>query len=225
MFVSPQIKIKDGKILVTTSFLNSGIEVIDKSKIKIPANEKNAISQFAKAYVDHKENGIIRSSRIAGDIGEFYACRHLDLKISSNKTEKGNDARHKNGLPFEIKTRRVYASGRCLSEARRLNNLDGKSADYLIVVAIDRAFKFPGMWLISRKNITNPKSTHLGVVNNTTGSLNLIPGTISWLKTGDKFTSFYLKKILVKSKTAPTSTVGKRQASKKGKVIIPNQKK
>ncbi|MDB5222026.1 MAG: hypothetical protein JWN83_693 [Chitinophagaceae bacterium] len=190
----PSNKIKDGKILVTSSYLNSGIEVIGKSEIKLPTKEKKAISEFAKAYIELEENGIIRSRRIVGDIGEFYACRHLDLEISSNKTEKGIDARHKNGLTFEIKTRRVYKSGRRLSEARRLNNLDGKSADYLIVVALDRAFKCAGMWLIPMKNIRNPKSAHLGIVNHTPGGLNLISSTISWLKTGDKFISFYVKK-------------------------------
>jgi hypothetical protein len=190
----PVNKIKENRITVTSALLSSGIEVFDKGEIKIPAKEKQAISDFAKAYIDLEVSGIIRSRRIVGDIGEFYACRHLDLQISSNKTEKGIDARHENGLTSEIKTRRVYESGRRLSEARRLNNLDGKSADYLVVVALDRAFKCAGMWLIPMKNIENPKSAHLGVVNHTAGTLNVVPSKISWLKTGDKFTGFNVKK-------------------------------
>lgn len=196
----PANKIKDNKIAVTSALLNSGIEIFEKDEIKIPAKAKHAISEFAKVYIDLEEKGIIRSRRIVGDIGEFYACRQLDLEINSNKTEKGIDARHKNGLTFEIKTRRVYKSDRRLSEARRLNNLDGKSANYLVVVTLDRAFKCAGMWLIPMKKIVNPKSAHLGVVNHTPGTLNVVPSKISWLKTGEKFTGFDVKKAPAKTK-------------------------
>jgi hypothetical protein len=207
----PANKIKDNKILVTSTLLNSGIEVFEKHEINIPAKEKYAISEFAKAYNNLGESGIIRSRRIVGDIGEFYACHQLDLDISSNKTEKGIDARHKNGLTFEIKTRRVYESGRRFSETRRLNNLEGKSADYLVVVALDRAFHCAGMWVIPFKNIENPKSAHLEIVNNTLGALNVVPSTISWLKTGEKFTGFDLKKTIKKLKPSSITSPVKRK--------------
>lgn len=190
----PSSKIINGQLSITSSFINSGIEVIDQAEIKILPKERKAISEFAKAYNDLEENKIIRSRRIVGDIGEFYACRHLGLQLSESLNEKGIDARHSSGLTFEIKTRRVYESGRRISETRRLNNLVGKSADYLIVVAIDRSFKCSGMWLIPLQNLTNPKSANLKVVNNTLGTKNLIPSQISWLQTGEKFTSFDLKK-------------------------------
>lgn len=185
----PTNKIKGGQISITATVINSGIEVIDKSEIKIPTTAKKAINEFAKAYDELEESGIIRSRRIVGDIGEFYACRRLGLVISESRNEKGIDARDKKGLTYEIKTRRVYESGRRISETRRLNNLVGKSADYLIVVALDRKFKCAGMWLLPMKNLTNPKSANLKVVNTTVGSKNLIPSQIAWLKTGDKFTS------------------------------------
>lgn len=193
----PSSKIKGDQISITSSLMNSGIEIIDKSEIKIPAVQRKAINEFAKAYDELEESGIIRSRRIVGDIGEFYACRRLGLEISDSKNEKGVDARDKSGLTFEIKTRRVYESGRRVSETRRLNNLVGKSADYLIVVALDRKFKCAGMWLIPMQNLTNPKSANLKVVNTTIGTKNLIQSTISWLDTGDKFTSFDLKKKFV----------------------------
>jgi len=185
----PSSKIKGGQILITATLMNSGIEVIDKSEIKIPATAKKAINEFAKSYNDLEESGIIHSRRIVGDIGEFYACRRLGLVISDSRNEKGIDARDKKGLTYEIKTRRVYESGRRISETRRLNNLVGKSADYLIVVALNRKFKCAGMWLLPMENLTNPKSANLKVVNTTVGTKNLIPSQINWLKTGDKFTS------------------------------------
>lgn len=186
----PSSIIKGGKINITSTILNSNIDTIEKKDIKIPFTEKNAINAFAKVYDELEQSGIIRSRRIVGDIGEFYACKHLDLQLSENRNEKGIDARNKDGLTFEIKTRRVYASGRRISENRRLNNLVGKTADYLIVVTIDKFFKCSGMWLIPMKNIINPKSANLQIVNTTIGTKNLIPSKINWLTSGDKFISF-----------------------------------
>lgn len=186
----PAEKINNNKILITSSVINSGIEIIEKEKVNLQPIHKSAIKEFAKSYLNLSNYKIIRSRRIVGDIGEFYACKHLDLVISENKNEKGIDAIHPNGLTFEIKTRRVYESGRRNSETRRLNNLVGKAADYLIVVTLDRAFKCSGMWLIPLGNLHNPKSANLKIVNNTFGTKNLIPSKISWLVTGEPFTAF-----------------------------------
>lgn len=191
--VIPAKKIKNGEIRISSSTIST-FENIDGLKIKIPEKAKTAINEFAVAYNNLEEAEIIRSRRIVGDIGEFYACRKLNLQQSENRNEKGIDARYENGLTFEIKTRRVYESGRRISETRRLNNLVGKSADYLVVVALDRNFKCAGMWLIPMHNLTNPKSANLKVVNTTVGTLNVIPSKISWLQTGETFKSFEVKK-------------------------------
>ncbi len=187
----PSEKIKEGKILISSK-IHSEIASIESSVIKISKSDKIAITEFAKAYNDLEEYGIIRSRRIVGDIGEFYACMRLALKLNENKNEKGIDARHSNGLTFEIKTRRVYESGRRVSETRRLNNLVGKTADFLIVVTLNRSFKCSGMWIVPMKNIINPKSANLKVVNTTIGTKNLIASQISWLNTGDIFKQFNL---------------------------------
>ncbi len=202
IIIVPSKKIKNGELKITASTIST-FEQIDGAKIKIPTKAKTAINEFAVAYNSLEESEIIRSRRIVGDIGEFYACRKLNLNQSENKNEKGIDARHENGLTFEIKTRRVYESGRRVSETRRLNNLVGKSADYLIVVTLDRSFKCAGMWLIPIQNLINPKSANLKVVNSTLGTLNIIPSKISWLQTGDKFKGFELKKAPTKS-NSPT---------------------
>lgn len=165
-------------------------EQFDSAKIKLPITVLKAIDEFAQVYNKLEINGITRSRRIVGDIGEFYASKRLGLILSNNKNEKGIDARHLNGLTFEIKTRRVYLSERRVSEVRRLNNLVGKSADYLIVVIIDRAFKCVGMWLVPIKNLTNLKSAKLELVNNTKGVLNLIPSQIPYLNNRESFEDF-----------------------------------
>lgn len=189
IIVIPSRKIKNGELKIATSKIST-FEHIDGAKIKIPIKAKTAIKEFAIAYNSLEEAEIIRSRRIVGDIGEFYACRKLNLNQSENRNEKGIDARHENGLTFEIKTRRVYESERRVSETRRLNNLVGKTADYLVVVTLDRTFKCAGMWLIPMQNLTNPKSANLKVVNTTLGTLNLIPSKIYWLQTGEVFKNF-----------------------------------
>ncbi|MFA6833040.1 MAG: hypothetical protein WCR36_12365, partial [Bacteroidaceae bacterium] len=185
----PSNKIKENQIRITASNIDH-YEDVSLSKLSIPPAHKQSITSFAIAYNQLVEAGIIRSRRIVGDIGEFYACSKLNLNISDSCNEKGYDASHTNGMTFEIKTRRVYNSERRISETRRLNNLIGKSADYLVVVTLDRVFNCSGMWLIPMENIENKKSANLYIVNKTPGTLNVVPSKISYLKTGNKFISF-----------------------------------
>lgn len=165
-------------------------ECIDKTKIYIQPRIQMLLNEFASTVQLLKDEKITRSSKIVGDIGEFYASKRLDLNLSSSKNEKGIDATNTKGLTFEIKTRRVYESGRRKSETRRLNGLVGKHAKFLIVVTLDRTFKCSGMWLIPMDNLTNPKSANLRIVNNTIGTLNLIPSKIPYLQNRAPFKSF-----------------------------------
>jgi hypothetical protein len=93
-------------------------------------------------------------------------------------------------LPFEIITRRVYSRGRRNSETRRINGLVEKTADYLVVVTLDKFFDCSGMWLIPFANIVSPESAHLEIVNHTPGTLSVIPSKVSWLNTSPLFTGF-----------------------------------
>ena len=207
MLVIPVAEIPESVFRITKSNI-SKFESIDK--VKIPLKFQKALTDFANSFTALQENGIIRSRRIVGDIGEFYACKKLGLIISENQTEKGIDARHPNGLTFEVKTRWVYESDRRISEVRRLNNLVGKTADYLIVVTLDRCFKCSGMWMIPMKNIANPKSANLKIINSTPGVKNIIPSKISWLQNRESFQGFdtvisnrQTKKTISKRKPTP----------------------
>lgn len=205
MIVIPVSEIPASVFRITKSNI-SKFESIDK--VKIPLKFQKALTDFANSFTSLQVNGIIRSRRIVGDIGEFYACKKLGLLISENQTEKGIDARHPNGLTFEVKTRWVYESDRRISETRRLNNLAGKTADYLIVVTLDRCFECSGMWLIPMKNIANPKSANLKIVNSTPGVKNIIPSKITWLQTGQPFQDFETEQ---KKRHRPKTTAGKKK--------------
>ena len=171
-----------GKVGISNKFLNTiTYESFDTKDIIIPKSKQFEISKFGKSYELLRENNIIRSRRIVGDLGEFYACQYLNLTLNENKNEKGVDAIDKNGVKYEVKTRRVYESGRRTGKTRRLNNLVGKSSEMLVVVALDRSFNCAGMWIMPMKNVHNPKSAHLQIVNNTPGVRNIVKSKIDWL--------------------------------------------
>lgn len=194
----PASTIVGSTVSIDYDFLKSGVEIIDGSQIKLPVKCRQAINNFAEVYNELQSTGIIRSRRVVGDLGEFYACKRLDLTICENQVEKGIDARSDDGLTFEVKTRRVYESDRRLSKVRRLNKLSGKSADYLIVVALDRSFDCAGMWLMPMKNIKDAAGAKMQIVNTTARTMNLVPSKIGWLTSGEEFISFNLNRQPIK---------------------------
>ncbi|NLI36933.1 MAG: hypothetical protein GX416_10535 [Bacteroidales bacterium] len=183
----PAKEIHDKVLNINESHIHSYNQ--DISKLNLPKSQQLAIRKFADVYLKLVDSEIIRSRRIVGDIGEYYACQLLNLERCICKNTKGMDASGC-GLTFEIKTRRVYESDRRVSQTRRLNNLVGKDADYLIVVTIDRTFRCSGMWIMPMENIINLKSANLNIVNNGIGVKNLIPSKVDWLNTGEPFISF-----------------------------------
>jgi hypothetical protein len=169
----PSKDIANGEIRITSSNLVD-FKTFKIDRIKIPLRIKSGLIDFAQVYNELQKSGIARSKRIVGDIGEFYAARQMNLQLVENLTNKGIDAVNDSGLTFEIKTRRVYESGRRNSRTRRFNNLIGKSADYLIVVTLNRSFKCSGMWIMPMSSIANPKSAKLKIVNFTPGVRNIV---------------------------------------------------
>ena len=129
------------------------------------------LGEFGRARQALLDNGIIRSSRVVGDIGEAYAAQKLHLTLADDQTTTGCDAVDAEGRTFEIKTRRVYSSARRTSETRRINGLVGKSAETLVVVQLDHAFRCAGMWRMPLRNVINPKSANLTNILRTPGML------------------------------------------------------
>ena len=108
--------------------------------ISISTEIQKEINKFGDIYLELISSGIVDSRKIVGDIGEYYACHEMGLIKNSNNVEKGFDAIDEHGKTYEIKTRRVYESGRRKYKARRLNKLVDKTADYLVVVVLDHSF-------------------------------------------------------------------------------------
>lgn len=166
----------NNKFLLNTKHINENLK-----KISIENNQMLEIKKFGKIYNKLIQENIIKSKRVVGDLGEYYASKQLNLTLNTNSSEKGYDALDKNGETYEIKARRVYDSERRKSNSRRIRIL-GKTAKWLIVVTLDKSFKCNGMWKMLMKDVNNPKSAHLGVVKSTKDVDIVIETEIEWLK-------------------------------------------
>tara|TARA_Y100001935_G_scaffold126720_1_gene105123 strand:- start:956 stop:1792 length:837 start_codon:yes stop_codon:yes gene_type:complete len=166
----------NNKFLLNTQHVNENLE-----NVNIEEDLMLEIKKFGKIYNKLLQENIIKSKRVVGDLGEYYASKQLNLMLNFNNSEKGYDAVDKNGETYEIKTRRVYNSGRRKSNSRRIRIL-GKTAKWLIVVTLDKNFECDGMWKMLMKDVNNPKSAHLGVVKSTKDVEIIVNTEIEWLK-------------------------------------------
>ena len=165
----------NNKFLTNTKHLNENLK-----NISIENDQMLEIKKFGKIYNRLIQDNIIKSKRVVGDLGEYYASKKLNLTLNTNNSEKGYDAVDQNGETYEIKTRRVYDSERRKSNSRRIRIL-GKTAKWLIVVTLDKSFKCNGMWKMLMKDVKNPKSAHLRVVKSTKDVEIIINSKIEWL--------------------------------------------
>ena len=166
----------NNKFLLNTQHVNENLE-----NVNIEEDLMLEIKKFGKIYNKLLQENIIKSKRVVGDLGEYYASKQLNLMLNFNNSEKGYDAVDKNGETYEIKTRRVYNSERRKSNSRRIRIL-GKTAKWLIVVTLDKNFECDGMWKMLMKDVNNPKSAHLGVVKSTKDVEIIVNTEIEWLK-------------------------------------------
>lgn len=65
------------------------------------------LENIAQLFKSLKDNGIIRSKNLVGDLGEYYCKVLFNLALEENKVNRGYDAKDKNGNKIEIKTRRT----------------------------------------------------------------------------------------------------------------------
>ena len=173
--VNDKFSVND-KFLLNTHHINENLE-----NVNIEEDLMLEIKKFGRIYNKLIQENIIKSKRVVGDLGEYYASKQLNLMLNFNNSEKGYDALDKNSETYEIKTRRVYNSERRKSNSRRIRIL-GKTAKWLIVVTLDKNFECDGMWKMLMKDVNNPKSAHLGIVKSTKDVEIIINSKIEWLK-------------------------------------------
>ena len=95
-----------------------------------PFESLSIISQHLKLL---RDNDIIRSKNLVGDLGEFYACRILRFERTKNLIEHGYDAIDSGQLKVQVKTR---------LNPQNVNKIifSSFSFDYCVFVEIDELF-------------------------------------------------------------------------------------
>lgn len=154
---------------------------LEAHQLRLTDELRTALSRLGELHRQLQDAGVTRGRHVVGDIGETYACAKLGLRRCESATHEGWDAED-DRFRYEIKTRRVYESGRRKGKTRRLSGLDGKTADFLIVVTLDQLFRCSGMWKIPMSSVRDPKNALLTIVRTAKGSQVVVPTSISWLR-------------------------------------------
>jgi hypothetical protein len=81
-----------------------------------------------------KNDGIIRTKNLVGDLGEYYCSQLLNLTLNNNVVEKGYDAKDSNGKKVEIKTRRI-------PEKSAKINFKSLDFDYYLYIELNEYFE------------------------------------------------------------------------------------
>lgn len=99
----------------------------------------NVVEVLAAVVKRMKSDGLIRSNKITGDLGEYYVKEYYSknqdlssLELSKDKSEKGFDAEDDLGKRYQIKTITQYQTG-------DIKHVDGEETlfDYLIICKLD----------------------------------------------------------------------------------------
>ena len=101
-----------------------------------------AVQALAEAIKLLRAQGVIRSRRITGDLGEWYVACLYDGERAARQTEKGWDVRVKaDGSRLQVKTQSFDPSN-------QWNYLDSDPMlfDRLVVVVLTEAFTIRGMY-------------------------------------------------------------------------------
>lgn len=95
---------------------------------------RKELKVIAEALKSLRDDKIIRSKNLVGDLGEYYCCNFFNLTINLNSVEKGFDAKDNANRKVEIKTRRT-------PEGKSKIIFRGFDFDYCLFVELDEYFE------------------------------------------------------------------------------------
>lgn len=114
----------------------------------------NLLRQLGRIFKELHVRGICRTDSFVAEIGEWWAKRSLGLDLMPPVTP-GYDA-VKNGVKYEIKTRRIYKGARTQRSTRRVPGLAGVY-DILLLVILDEFFQCREIHEIPKASIGDEK--------------------------------------------------------------------
>jgi len=129
---------------------------------------RHELKLIANSLKSLKEDGIIRTKNLVGDLGEYYCCQLFNLIPNKNVVETGYDAKDKEGRTVEIKTRRT-PEGKAKLIFRSFN------FDYCLYVELNEHFEPVTILKIATSEIVknvDKKGDRLSVAKLKTKSIN-----------------------------------------------------
>lgn len=98
-------------------------------------NVREVLTRYRDIINELRKLGVIRTGKVVSDYGEYVVCEKLGLKLTENVSNKGYDAVGKDGLKYEIKTRKATAWNKPTVFPIKKEQLE--TADFLIYIEFD----------------------------------------------------------------------------------------
>jgi len=114
--------------------------------------ELELVQLYSDLIMEMKKRHMIRSMKVTGDIGEYYAEEffrekypELDFKLFVNQSMKHNDAIDKNGNKYQIKTTTTKDTG----DFKDITAKDKKIFDFLLVCKLDEYLNLEAIYKLT----------------------------------------------------------------------------
>jgi len=115
---------------------------------------QTVLKQLAKAEAKLYELGVIRSSKIVAELGEYYAMKEYGLQLAKNKIQKGYDLIDDLKVRYQVKCRRVYDNpSRSTKSKHLIKGLEKDGYDMAIIIEIGHDYDLIKIFSVSRKRI------------------------------------------------------------------------
>jgi len=107
-----------------------------------------------------RDLGVIRTTKVVGDYGEYIASKKLDLKLEKS-TNKGYDAVDNAGKKYEIKTRKATNYNK--PGVFPVNKEQLQSSDFIIYVEFDNDWDLSKLLKIPTSKVNYNKHNRVSV--------------------------------------------------------------
>jgi len=89
-----------------------------------------------------RRRGVVRSSNIVGDYGEWIVCDLYGWTLADSQAQKSYDCTGADGTRYQVKTRRVTAR----NPSRQLGVIRSFDFDYLVAVMLNEDYSLQEIW-------------------------------------------------------------------------------
>ena len=113
---------------------------------------KKLLMQYRDILIELRETGILRSSKVVADYGEYVVCKLLNLNRSDSAVNKGFDAVGPDGLKYEIKARKESSWHK--PSLFRVTKKQLETSDYIIYIEFDDTWEIKRLLKIPSGDLT-----------------------------------------------------------------------